>query len=29
LQTAQTNYYEALYDAIIARTDFLQAIGKL
>lgn len=29
LQTAQTNYYEALYDAIIARTDFLQAVGKL
>ncbi len=29
LQTAQANYYEAMYDAIIARTDFLQAIGKL
>jgi outer membrane protein len=29
LKTAQTNYITALYDAIIARTDFLKATGKL
>jgi outer membrane protein len=29
LKTAQTNYYAALYDAIIAKTDYLKATGKL
>ena len=29
LKTAQTNYIGALYDAIIARIDFLKATGKL
>ena len=29
LKTAQTNYISALYDAIIAKVDFLQATGKL
>jgi len=29
LQTAQTNYITALYDAIIARVDLLKAVGKL
>ena len=29
LKTAQTNYITALYDAIIARVDYLKAIGKL
>jgi outer membrane protein TolC len=29
LQTAQTNYINALYDAVIAKTDFLKATGKL
>lgn len=29
LQTAQTNYYNALYNAIIARVDFLKATGNL
>jgi outer membrane protein TolC len=29
LRTAQNNYYSALYDAIIARIDYLKAIGKL
>lgn len=29
LTTAQNNYYSALYDAIIARVDFLRASGKL
>ena len=29
LKTAQNNYYGALYDAIIARIDFLKATGKL
>ncbi len=29
LKTAQTNYVSALYDAIIAKVDFLKAIGKL
>jgi outer membrane protein len=29
LRTAQTNYVTAMYDAIIARVDFLKATGKL
>lgn len=29
LKTAQTNYISAIYDAIIARVDFLTATGKL
>lgn len=29
LVTAQTNYVSALYDAIIAKVDYLKAIGKL
>jgi len=29
LKTAQTNYVSALYDAIVARVDFLRAVGKL
>jgi outer membrane protein len=29
LQSAQTNYISALYDAIIAKVDFLKAVGKL
>ena len=29
LKTAQTNYINALYDAIIARIDLLKAVGKL
>ncbi len=29
LKTAQTNYITALYDAIIAKIDFLKATGKL
>ncbi|HKO80551.1 MAG TPA: TolC family protein, partial [Chitinophagaceae bacterium] len=29
LKAAQTNYINALYDAIIAKTDFLKATGKL
>jgi outer membrane protein len=29
LQEAQTNYINALYDAVIAKTDFLKATGKL
>lgn len=29
LKTAQTNYITALYDAVIAKTDFLKATGKL
>ncbi|HQW83709.1 MAG TPA: TolC family protein [Ferruginibacter sp.] len=29
LKTAQTNYISSLYDAIIARVDFLKATGKL
>lgn len=29
LKTAQTSYITALYDAVIARTDYLKAIGKL
>jgi len=29
LQNAQSNYYQALYDATIARTAYLRALGKL
>jgi outer membrane protein TolC len=29
LKTAQTNYVSALYDAIVAKVDFLKAIGKI
>jgi len=29
MKTAQTNYVTALYDAIIAKVDFLKATGKL
>ena len=29
LKTAQTNYISALYDAIIAKVEYLNAIGKL
>src|SRR5688572_24052404 len=29
LKTAQSNYINSLYDAIVARIDFLKAIGKL
>lgn len=29
LQTAQTNYYNALYNAVIAKVDYLKATGKL
>lgn len=29
LTTAQNNYYAALYDAIVARVDYLRATGKL
>jgi outer membrane protein TolC len=29
LKAAQTNYITALYDAIIARIDYLKATGKL
>ncbi|MBO9633840.1 MAG: TolC family protein [Chitinophagaceae bacterium] len=29
LKTAQVNYYAALYDAVIAKIDYLRAIGKL
>ena len=29
LKTAQTNYISALYDAIIARVDYMKATGKL
>ncbi len=29
LVTAQNNYYNSLYDAIIAKIDYLQAAGKL
>lgn len=29
LKTAQNNYYAAIYDAIIAKIDYLKAIGKL
>ncbi len=29
LQAAQTNYINALYNAITAKVDFLKAVGKL
>jgi outer membrane protein len=29
LKVAQTNYYAALYDAVIAKIDYLKAVGKL
>ncbi len=29
MKTAQTNYINSLYNAIIARVDFLKATGKL
>ncbi|MCH5716916.1 TolC family protein [Niabella hibiscisoli] len=29
LQSSQTNYYNALYNAVIAKVDFLKASGKL
>lgn len=29
LKTAQTNYVSALYDAVVAKVDFLKAIGKI
>ena len=29
LKAAQTNYINSLYDAIIAKIDFLKATGKL
>ena len=29
MKTAQTNYITALYDAIIAKVDFMKATGKL
>ena len=29
LKSAQTNYINAMYDAIIAKIDYLKAIGKL
>ena len=29
LKAAQTNYITALYDAIIAKVDFMKATGKL
>ena len=29
LQVAQNNYYNAVYDAIIAKVNYLYAIGKL
>jgi outer membrane protein len=29
LISAQNNYFTALYDAIIARIDYLKAVGKL
>jgi outer membrane protein TolC len=29
MKAAQTNYITALYDAIIAKVDFLKATGKL
>ena len=28
LQSAQTNYYNALYNAVVAKVDFLKATGK-
>lgn len=29
LRTSQNNYFQALYDAIVARIDYLKAVGKL
>jgi outer membrane protein len=29
LRTAQVNYYSAMYDAVIAKVDYLKAVGKL
>ena len=29
MKSAQTNYVSALYDAIIAKVDYLKATGKL
>ncbi|MEQ1553093.1 MAG: TolC family protein [Ferruginibacter sp.] len=29
LKVAQTNYYAAMYDAVIAKIDYLKAVGKL
>ena len=29
LRTAQNNYFQALYDAVVARIDYLKAVGKL
>ena len=29
MKVSQNNYYGAIYDAIIAKIDFLKAIGKL
>ena len=29
LKVAQNNYYGALYDGIVAKVDYLKAIGKL
>ena len=29
LKVAQTNYYSALYDAVIAKIDYLKAVGRL
>jgi outer membrane protein TolC len=29
LQQAQSNYFKALYDAIIAKVSYLKALGKL
>jgi outer membrane protein TolC len=29
MKVSQNNYYSALYDAVIAKIDYLKAIGKL
>jgi outer membrane protein TolC len=29
MQTAQLNYFKALYDAVIAKVSYLKALGKL
>ena len=29
LQQAQSNYFKALYDAIVAKVSYLKALGKL
>jgi outer membrane protein TolC len=29
MEAAQTNYYNALYNAVIAKVDFMKATGKL